>query len=410
MLYDSIPDLLSFLHGIFSDAPTAVIHNPHVHRSQRDELQLRQRVLMEAVTIVSGWMYEEPCFIDPSVYGEGNARHIDEVRQRLRAFKAGISSSVMEQLAAAARRVEERIAPPVLPATTTAAVDTVRVPSRGEPSTPSTLAVATLTSSGRQPRPHSTLNLPASGSARVCTPQGSIYAGGPTSKPNTKNYTPHGSNHGHADRTLSNGGHFDIASISKASCKLSAPSVHTHLLSPALSVRRTVVYFTAEQARHISPSLHHLTEGFSSGPEGPWLPAHVGSNEVEDRGPIVRTHQREQTVRELEDFYGGNGDYHPHSHHCHHRHRVPAQFCESEQRNRVLHHDKGYNARAPDVDLDNSLLNYQGALVRPPGALPPTPRDRQSPEAVSTISTIRHPIWDTPDVLKTSTRYLSLDL
>ncbi|BHF69360.1 hypothetical protein SprV_0301240400 [Sparganum proliferum] len=397
---------------VHNDAPT---HHLHLHRSQRDESQLRQRVLMEAVTIVSGWMYEEPCFIDPSVYGEGNARHIDEVRQRLRAFRAGISSSVMEQLAAAARRCEATLMPPALPsaaAVAAAATALVHAPSKEEPSTPSVLAVATLTSSGRQPKACSTLYLPPSGSAYVCTPNESIYAGDVTSKLSEKACTPHGSRHGQTGQVLDNRELFGKTESSKPSCKFSAPSACTHLLSPAVGLRRTVVYFTNEHLRHVSPGMHRLIENFSPGPKDLWLPTRVGSIDIQDCGPVGRAHRRNQVVRGHECFDGGNGDHHSHSHHCRHStHHHPCPLQASGSAERVCaHHDDGYKAPAFNVDLDNSLRNRHGELVRSPRAPSPVPRDRESPECVSALSAARHPIWDTPDVLKTSTQYLSLDL
>ncbi|VDM05735.1 unnamed protein product, partial [Schistocephalus solidus] len=219
--------------------------------------------------------------------------------------------------------------------------------------------------------------------------------------------------HGHADRNLDNGGHFGITSISKASCKFSAPSACTHLLSPAPSVRRTVLYFTNEHSRYVSPSLYHLIENSSPEPKGPYLPAHAESVDVEDCRPIARVHQRDQTVRGREGFHGDNGDHHSYSHHCRlssHRHFFPAQLSGREENERDYHHDKDYSALVPNVDLDSSFRNRHEALIRPVRALPPTPRDSESLEAVSTISAVRHPIWDTPEALKTSTQYLSLDL
>ncbi|KAL7053686.1 hypothetical protein AAHC03_026909 [Spirometra sp. Aus1] len=400
---------------VHNDAPTAVTHHLNLHRSQRDESQLRQRVLMEAVTIVSGWMYEEPCFIDPSVYGEGNARHIDEVRQRLRAFRAGISSSVMEQLAAAARRCEGTLMPPALPSAAAAAAATalVQAPSKEEPSTPSMLAVATLTSSGRQAKACSTLYLPPSGSAYVRTPNESIYAGDVTSKLSEKACTPHGSRHGYAGQVLDNRERFGKTDISKTSCKFSAPSACTHLLSPAVGLRRTVVYFTNEHLRRVSPAMQRLIETFSPGPKDLWLPTRVGSIDRKDCGPVSRAPPRNQVVRRHECFDGGGGgDHNSHSHHCRHStHHHPCPLLPSGSAERVCaHHDDGYKAPAFNVDLDNSLRNCHGELVRSPRAPSPAPRDRESPGGVSALSAARHPIWDTPDVLKTSTKYLSLDL
>ncbi|VDD81982.1 unnamed protein product [Mesocestoides corti] len=76
-----------------STATAAAAAAPPIDREKRD------RVLFQAVEIISDWMAAEPAFIDPQVaYGDKNMRFMDHVMSRLREFRAKISPSVMQLL------------------------------------------------------------------------------------------------------------------------------------------------------------------------------------------------------------------------------------------------------------------------------------------------------------------------
>ncbi len=90
--------------------PPAHVHHGHHHdhtkalattanSSSATDRQKRERVIFQAVEIISDWMAAEPAFIDPqTAYGDKNMKFMDSVAQRLRAFKARIDPSVIEML------------------------------------------------------------------------------------------------------------------------------------------------------------------------------------------------------------------------------------------------------------------------------------------------------------------------
>ncbi|VDM36356.1 unnamed protein product, partial [Hydatigera taeniaeformis] len=68
----------------------------------------RDRVIFQAVEIISEWLAAEPCFIDPeATYGDKNARFLDTVVQRLQNFKTTISWEVLKMLQDASNACRE---------------------------------------------------------------------------------------------------------------------------------------------------------------------------------------------------------------------------------------------------------------------------------------------------------------
>ncbi|VDK34059.1 unnamed protein product [Taenia asiatica] len=75
----------------------------------------RDRVIFEAVEIISEWLAAEPCFIDPEVtYGDKNTRFLDTVLQRLHTFKTTISWEVMKMLQDASNACRETPQSPII--------------------------------------------------------------------------------------------------------------------------------------------------------------------------------------------------------------------------------------------------------------------------------------------------------
>ncbi|KAL5111863.1 putative signal peptidase complex subunit 2 [Taenia crassiceps] len=75
----------------------------------------RDRVIFQAVEIISEWLAAEPCFIDPEVtYGDKNKRFLDTVLQRLHTFKTMISWEVMKMLQNANNACRETSHSPIM--------------------------------------------------------------------------------------------------------------------------------------------------------------------------------------------------------------------------------------------------------------------------------------------------------
>lgn len=75
----------------------------------------RDRVIFQAVEIISEWLAVEPCFIDPEVtYGDKNTRFLDTVLQRLHTFRTAISWEVVKMLQNASNACRETPQSPII--------------------------------------------------------------------------------------------------------------------------------------------------------------------------------------------------------------------------------------------------------------------------------------------------------